>query len=117
MCDHKVGTCVGTKRLPLQLHVKITTNFALGRILLEDYNKTIGKKPGQFVRILLVTCCTCTLRSTFAARIRILLVPCCTLRKTSLRTSNEWIFTCERVKTNGSHFKTNGYTAFNTAKR
>jgi len=37
MCDHKVGTCVGTKRLPLQFHVKITTNFALGRIL-EDYN-------------------------------------------------------------------------------
>ena len=68
MRDHKVGnTCVGTKRLPLQLHVKITTNFALGRIprgLQLDYlikylhqfqhYHIIGKKPGQFVRTLLV---------------------------------------------------------------
>jgi hypothetical protein len=53
------------------------------------------EKLRRLFRRFLVTCCT--LRSTFRSSYP---YPCCTLRET-----------CERVKTNGSHLETNGYTA------
>ena len=133
MCDHKVGTCRHqTSTITRENNYELCTG-TYSRGLQLDYlikylhqfrnYHIIGKKPGQFVlvlvnrpsaRILLVTCCT--LRSTFAARIRILIVTC-TLRKDLTTNVKRMDLNLRTFKTNGSHFKTNAYTAFNTAKR